>query len=155
MNRRLSLLLQEARQKSGLTQEEVASRIGLKKNTLSNYEHGVSEPSLDTLVALFCIYDLDPGYVFSVTYGTPLRDGSLTPVEEDLIHLFRQLDSHGRNMVQETARLEAEHITKQRAFWQEKVSRIAARGGGVLSVDQQEQDEIAALYAYLKEEDRL
>ena len=52
MNRKLAALLQEARQKSGLTQEEVASRVALKKNTLSNYENGVSEPSLDTLVAL-------------------------------------------------------------------------------------------------------
>ena len=155
MNHRLSALLKEARQKSGLTQEDVASRLGLKKNTLSNYEHGVSEPSLDTLVSLFCIYNLDPAYVFSVAYGTALREGILTADEETLLDQYRALDTHGKTMLMEIARMETKRMEDQRLFWTDQYARIAARNGGVGEPMPEEQRELAALYSYLKEEGRL
>ena len=155
MNHRLSVLLREARQKSGLTQEDVASRVGLKKNTLSNYEHGVSEPSLDTLVSLFCIYGLDPAYVFSVAYGTPLREGILTAEEETLLDQYRALDTHGKSVLMELARMETKRMEEQRLFWADQYARIAARSGGVGDASPEEREELAALYSYLKEEGRL
>ena len=42
------LLLERARQDSGLTQDEVARRAGTSRPTLSAYEHGRKSPTLET-----------------------------------------------------------------------------------------------------------
>lgn len=62
---RLGEKLKNARQKLNLTQKEVSDSIGIKKNTLSNYENDVSSPDLDTLDALFKLYGLDPDTIFT------------------------------------------------------------------------------------------
>ncbi|WP_141400960.1 helix-turn-helix domain-containing protein [Lacrimispora amygdalina] len=43
-----------------IIQSDVARKIGVKGNILSNYENGISEPDIDTFCALCDIYDLDP-----------------------------------------------------------------------------------------------
>ena len=43
MDTNLILLLKQARLARGMKQEEIASVIGVKKNTISNYENGISE----------------------------------------------------------------------------------------------------------------
>lgn len=43
-----------------IKQSDVARKIGVKGNILSNYENGISEPDIDTFCALCDIYDLDP-----------------------------------------------------------------------------------------------
>ena len=57
--------LKDARLKLNLTQKDVADAVGIKKNTLSNYENGVSSPDLDTLDTLFKLYKMDPDAVFT------------------------------------------------------------------------------------------
>lgn len=41
--------LREARQRAGLTQAELARRAGTSQATISAYEHGRKEPSVETL----------------------------------------------------------------------------------------------------------
>ena len=52
MNRYIIEKLREGRVNAKLKQSDVAKLIGIKGNTLSNYENGVSEPSIDTFCAL-------------------------------------------------------------------------------------------------------
>lgn len=51
--------LRELRQKSGLTQEQVAERLGVTRQTISSYESGRTEPGLDILRELAKIYNAD------------------------------------------------------------------------------------------------
>jgi transcriptional regulator with XRE-family HTH domain len=44
--------LQSARQQAGLTQSALAARAGTSQATLSAYEHGRKQPSVDTLARL-------------------------------------------------------------------------------------------------------
>ena len=44
--------LRELRIKAGLSQEELAKKLGLAKSTISMYENGAREPSLETLEAI-------------------------------------------------------------------------------------------------------
>jgi transcriptional regulator with XRE-family HTH domain len=44
--------LRDARRRAGLTQAELARRAGTSQATISAYEHGRKEPSLDTLSRL-------------------------------------------------------------------------------------------------------
>lgn len=41
------------RKKLGITQQEMADRIGIKRNTVANYETGRNEP-IDAVVSLIC-----------------------------------------------------------------------------------------------------
>lgn len=45
------------RKKLGLNQTELASSLGLKRNTLSNYETGHSEPNFETLKIIAHFFD--------------------------------------------------------------------------------------------------
>ena len=46
---RAGLLIREARRQAGLTQTELAARIGTKQSVVSRWERGVDTPRVDTL----------------------------------------------------------------------------------------------------------
>lgn len=48
---------------SGLTQTEIAKRLGIKQPTVGQYLSGRSMPALDTFANLCKILDTDPAYV--------------------------------------------------------------------------------------------
>lgn len=103
MNKYLMRTLKEGRLSKGLKQKDVAEIIGVKANTLSNYENGVSEPDIDTFVILCGIYGLDLSHVLIEAYGLNLStlgiDFDIKLSEIEMIKKYRDLDSHGREMV--------------------------------------------------------
>lgn len=50
---RIAEILKEERKKAGLTQEELAARIGTKKSYISRIENGKSDVQLSTLYRIF------------------------------------------------------------------------------------------------------
>lgn len=56
----------EAIKASGLTQTELARRLGIGQQTISEYLHGKSMPALDTFANLCIILDVDPAYILCV-----------------------------------------------------------------------------------------
>src|SRR5688572_7895184 len=54
------------RKKKGLTQAEVATALGLKRNTFSNYETTHSEPDLGTLEKIASFFDISLDELLSV-----------------------------------------------------------------------------------------
>lgn len=50
--------LKEIRLKRGVSQQEIADSLGLARNTVSGYETGVSEPSIENLIKLADILDV-------------------------------------------------------------------------------------------------
>jgi len=48
------------RKKSGLTQQEVADKLNLNRSTYTKYETSVSEPSLEILLKIADIFDVEP-----------------------------------------------------------------------------------------------
>lgn len=93
--------LKEARTNKGLTQFDVASRLGIKKNTISNYEKGVTSPDMDSFIALCEIYELDFAEILSIAYSyTPKKaEFMFAPNEKQLIEDYRQLDRIGQEAV--------------------------------------------------------
>lgn len=51
--------IKEARKKKGLTQSELAEKIGLTKHAIAKYEQGQREPNLTTLTKIIDELDLD------------------------------------------------------------------------------------------------
>ena len=58
--------LQEAIKQSGLSQTEIAKKIGIGQQTVSEYLHGKSPPALDTFANLCAVLDVDPAELLCI-----------------------------------------------------------------------------------------
>ena len=67
--------LRRLRQERGLTQEEVAERVGLTRQAVSGYESGRTQPGLDVLQRLADIYQVE---LTDIIYGRTGTDRLLT-----------------------------------------------------------------------------
>lgn len=88
--------LRERRKNKGLTQEELADRVGVSQGQISSYERGENEPTGTVLRKLakelavssdYLLGDTDYPYV-----NTPLHEEDLTPRERELVMAFRRGD---------------------------------------------------------------
>lgn len=56
-------ILKEARLKKGWTQDELAKKAGLGKNTYPKIERDISKPSSESIKALVKVLDIDPSKI--------------------------------------------------------------------------------------------
>ncbi len=47
------------RKELGMTQTDLASAVGLKKNSIASWEQGLSSPDIDTIAKLLKLFDMD------------------------------------------------------------------------------------------------
>ena len=59
----IGTLIKEQREKEGLSQKELAVKIGVKQNTISQYENNVKKPSYKTLVLLADYFEVSTDYL--------------------------------------------------------------------------------------------
>ena len=62
----ISEKLAEAIQQSGMTQTELAQKIGVRQQQISSYIKGHTLPSLDTLSRLCSVLDLDSNEILCI-----------------------------------------------------------------------------------------
>ena len=55
--------LTEAIKTSGMTQRELADKLGIKQPTVGQYLSGRCMPALDTFANLCAVLDIDPAYI--------------------------------------------------------------------------------------------
>ena len=96
MNLILINQLKEGRVKKGWKQSDVEEMTGIKKNTLSNYENGVSEPDMDTFAKLCNLYDLDCAALLEEAYGLAKNEIVLKEAEKEIIKKAKK-NKKGRN----------------------------------------------------------
>lgn len=53
-------IIREGRQRAGLTQQELAEKLGVTTGTVSRYERGAGFPKTDILFALGDVLDIRP-----------------------------------------------------------------------------------------------
>ena len=109
--------LKEARLRSGLTQEDVAKRIGVFKTTISGYETGRSEPCMAHLITMMDIYGVDANWIFQeeMERANKKQILSLSPSESELLALYRRLNEQGQGYVMTTARMASENPEMQKS----------------------------------------
>lgn len=108
MNELLVNRLRAARTDKVMTQQEVADILGIKPNTLSNWEKGRTEPDIDTFVKLCDIYDIDCASLLSDVYAYKRIKSDISLSEFEHIKKYRNLDDHGKEMVDFTLEKEYE-----------------------------------------------
>jgi transcriptional regulator with XRE-family HTH domain len=62
--------IRECRKKLGVSQQELAYRIGMEKSNLSVIESGKSNPQVLTLIKISCALDIQPSELFSIHIET-------------------------------------------------------------------------------------
>lgn len=77
----------EVRESKGWLQRDVASRMGVKANTISNWEKGISRPNLDQLCQLCQILSVTSDSLLGLK-ETPM-ERTLTLSEQEIIRIYR------------------------------------------------------------------
>lgn len=89
--------LRQARERLGLTQGELAKRLGCTKSAIGNYENGVSSPKEEILLKLFDVLEVDPNFLFQDSFLLP--GDSFSSFEVEIIKKYRALDERGKSAV--------------------------------------------------------
>ena len=117
--------IRRLRTEMGLTQGQLATKIGVTPAAVGNYECGVSFPKEEKLMALFTALNCTPNDLLGEGY-----------VEEDVLaHSadYARLDEQGRRRVDKITEQEMNRIglaTQRGANKDEREVLIAARDGG-------------------------
>lgn len=56
--------IKEARIKAGLTQKQLAEKVGIATTTLSGYERGASDPDINTLCKIMDVVGVDANFIY-------------------------------------------------------------------------------------------
>lgn len=88
--------IKEARLKKGYTQEQLAREIGVAKSTVTGYEKGNSEPSIETIIKIMVALDIDANYLWQDECDFPVK---VSYDEMEHIKKYRNLNDHGKEVV--------------------------------------------------------
>ena len=119
--------IKELRKANGMTQTELAEKMGVTKGTVSTWETNSRTPSFNTLDQLCDLFDKSMGYVtgqsdipgHSRITEEETVDLALSEVEEELTEYalkFARLDEFGRRAVQSVIREEEARCRAQESF---------------------------------------
>lgn len=115
--------LKEARIASGLTQKQLAEKLGIAGTTVTGYEKGNSEPNVNTIGKIMDILQVDANFLWqdemNATGGFQLN---LQYNEMEHIKKYRSLDDYGKNIIDTI-------LEKEYARCEDEYVEIAARGG--------------------------
>lgn len=85
----------EAIRNSRLTQTELARRLGIGQQTISEYLHGKSMPALDTFANLCAVLDLDANEILCLTVQT---SGHGAPGADNRHHNVYHISGNNNNV---------------------------------------------------------
>lgn len=98
-------ILKELRDKRNVTQEELASSLSVKQQTVGKWENGITVPRQPMLIKIADYFHVS---VNDLIYGesnlsqppaTPLSTPALTPQDQELLRKYRQLTPTGRSQL--------------------------------------------------------
>ena len=78
--------LKELRLQSGMTQQQLAEKLGLTKSVVSFYELRERTPSPEILVKLSTIFHVSTDYLLGIDKSETLNVSGLTPEDIDMVY---------------------------------------------------------------------
>lgn len=83
------------RLEKGLTQTQLADKIGLVKGSISAYEQGKKYPSVEVLIKLCSVFDVSSDYLIGLSDDMRLMKSELTDEQMTMIrNLIRELEKY-------------------------------------------------------------
>jgi len=101
--------LRDLREAKGLSQDDIAARIGVPQTEISNIEHGNGMPTLPMLQGWATALGIDLHELFAVGRKQPEKSAmpkgtSVTAQERTLLELLRQMPEQDRSLLVSMAR---------------------------------------------------
>lgn len=95
--------LKDARKRAGLSQQELAEKLGVSRNTVVNWEAGRNRPDVRAASALCRVLDVSASLLFAegrprTSAGVSRDAASLSEEEHGLLRQFRKLSPGGKTM---------------------------------------------------------
>ena len=106
--------IKEARERMGLTQTKLGALIGVTGSAITNYEKETSHPKEQIIYKLMETLNVDANYLFQDAVKIKNQQNDVTLAEYDYIKKYRDLDDHGREMVDFTLTKEWERSTAEK-----------------------------------------
>lgn len=103
-------VLKRLRKREGWSQEELGARLGLAKSTISMYENGTREPSLEILEAIADIFNVDMNTLTDSKVSSELSDEMQEYLEElknrsEMRMLFRTAKGSTKEDIEKTVKI--------------------------------------------------
>lgn len=120
-------LMRTAREKKGLNQKDISKQLNIHSTTISSWERGNSEFSIDEFMKYCEICGVSGTDLLKEVYGDPtepLQTIECTAGEADMIRKFRYLDGRAQRVI--LRNLEAEYLDAQKIFAEESSTRAGA-----------------------------
>ncbi len=93
------------RKRAGLTQAELAKKIGVSRSTIGNYEKGIREPDFETLEKIADFFNVELNFLLGKSgndtelymeyYNAALK----VEKEKEFLEMFRKLNEEGQDKV--------------------------------------------------------
>lgn len=132
--------LQKLRKSKNLTQEDVASVIGVKLSTYQKYERDVIAPSYSTLIKLADFYGVTTDYLLGrEPIQNPLSELNVRVDDNKFIELYSSLPDYAKQIFVDTMSKLAQAMEQENP--QLKKQRYVERLGDI--EDERQQDEQA------------
>lgn len=87
------------REKKGLTQAELARKLGLTRSSINGWEMGLAAPSTSVIVELSKIFHVTTDYLLGLDNGLVIRGDDLS--EKEVIAILHLLDCFQENKKKE------------------------------------------------------
>lgn len=105
--------IKEAREKKGLTQDELGKLIGVTGSAITNYEKETSHPKEPMMYALINALDVDANFLFQDCVNKKIAP-LLSSEAMKLAHDYDGLDKWGKKQVRSTADIEMGRMAEDR-----------------------------------------
>lgn len=92
---RIALRIKKARIEKGLTQAELAKKLGMSTSYIGQYESGNRKPKQETLLKIADALDVSPASL-GVEIYTTFPDGEFSYEQIDLLNTFELLNETGQ-----------------------------------------------------------
>lgn len=95
-------ILSELRKEKRLFQDDVAKIVNVSKSTISNWEKGKQEPSIECIKKLSAFFNVPTDYLLGLeddgytSFSSPSPASELTTEEQELVDAFRRMTKETR-----------------------------------------------------------
>ena len=95
--------IRKLRIERGMSQEQLADRIGKTRSAVSQYEHGTTMPRMGVIESMAQVFGVPKHEIIGDTYEYAVVNFVMLE-ERELLEMYRSLDEHGRSVLMATAR---------------------------------------------------
>ena len=114
LSEEIGVRLRQLRAQAGLTQDQLAEKLGVSKRTQGNYESGASDPTASYLSMAARQLGFDVGYIVSGVPATMPND-SLSEAEDLLVRQYRSITPFDQEAIRRFLKAMADDAARQRS----------------------------------------